>query len=267
MSDIKSRLTNGVAGLAATFIVSSGLTANAQAQQDNSIDTAKEAVQLLYPATKEVSLAAKSGDTQRQQAAANNMIQAQRNITALFGDGYDGNFSYNYQYKSDGRYQQNKPHESRLINAPVDCDRAFISVQPYKANQDIERDSGNVIKQGRTYLQLTMQPTMSMIGPFHLALNGIKPDPNPDTEKKVMQASNQSFYPIGHPTTRNPATHIFQMSASDFADFDGNERELGSHHKIPYAVAEDMMEHSCSGRLDELNEDLLDRFAKPPSGP
>ncbi len=265
MSDIKSQLVQGIAGLAATFVVSSGFASDANAQ-DTTIDTAKEAVQVIYPATKEVSLAAKSGDPERQLKAGTNMINAQRRITELFGKDYDGQFSYNYQYKESG-YQSGATQKSRNVNAPIDCDRAFITVQPLKANQDIERDNGNVIKQGRTYLQFTMQPTMSMIGPFHLALNGIKPDPNPETEKRMVQAHSTSFFPIGHPTTRNPATHIFQMQASDFTDFNGSDDKLGSHHKIPYSVATDMMQETCGNHLEELNDDLLDMFAKPPSGP
>ena len=56
MSDIKSSLTGGIAGLAATFLVSAGLAANAQAQQDNKIDTATEAVTVLYKPSKEINL-------------------------------------------------------------------------------------------------------------------------------------------------------------------------------------------------------------------
>ncbi len=247
MSEIKSKMFNMIAGLG--MVISMSVAAQQPAAADGTIDTAKEALSLLYPAALAVDNAQKSGNIEAQRAAGQQMINAQRQITELFGKGPEGSLSYNYH--------------GRDITVPIDGDLAFISVRAFTANEDIVRENGDVIEKGKKYLQFFMQPTLAMTTQFHLALNGIAPDPNRDVEKDMMTTSGTSLYPIGQKSTKFAATHIFEIPENVFSRNPNDLGMLSSFHKVPYVeVISDMME-ICEDRLDDLNDDAMDLFAKP----
>ncbi|PCJ02797.1 MAG: hypothetical protein COB14_00865 [Alphaproteobacteria bacterium] len=248
MNEIKSKIFNTIArlGLAASLSM-----ASQPAFADDTINTAKKAITLLYPPTLAMDKALKSENIDAQNAAGAKMIDAQRQITALFGKGADGFFSYNYN--------------GREINVPIDGDLSYIGIRPFTANKDIIRENGNVIEEGKKYLQFFMQPTLAMTSQFHLALNGINPDPNRDVEKDLMTASRTSIYPIGQKSTKPAATHIFTIPEQIFSGHPDDHALLDSFHKIPYVeVTKGMFKECCEDRLNELNNDAMDLFAKPP---
>ncbi|PCK00424.1 MAG: hypothetical protein COA45_01200 [Zetaproteobacteria bacterium] len=247
MNKIKSKMFNVAAGLG--MLISVSASAQAPTTGDNIIDTAKEAISLLYPAALAVDKAQKSGNITAQKAAGLRLTNAQRQITELFGKGPEGYFTYNYH--------------GRTLKVPVDADLAFIGVRAYTANKDIKRKSGNVIKEGQKYLQFFMKPTLAMTTQFHLALNGIKPDPNRNVEKDMITTSKTSLYPIGQSSTKAAATHIFSIPGRIFS---GNTKDTGmlsSFHKISFLDVTNDMFKVCEDRLDELNSDAMDLFAKP----
>lgn len=248
MNEIKSKMFNMIAGLG--LVISMSVAAQQPAAADGTIDTAKEALTLLYPAALAVDKAQKSGNIEEQRAAGQQMVSAQRQISELFGKGPEGTLSYNYH--------------GREISVPIDGDLAFINVRAFTANENIVRENGNVIEKGKKYLQFVMKPTLAMTTQFHLALNGIAPDPNRDIEADMMTTSRTSLYPIGQKSTKPAATHIFSIPESVFSRDPNDSGMLSSFHKIPYLeVISDMLE-ICEDRLDELNSDAMDLFAKPP---
>ena len=244
MNEIKSKMFNLIAGLGVAVSM-----VGQPALADDKIDTAKEALALLYPAALAVDKAQKSGDINAQRIAGQQLTNAQRQITGLFGDGPEGYLSYDYH--------------GRTLNVPVDGDLAFIGVRAFTANRDIVREDGDVIEKGKKYLQFFMKPTLAMTNQFHLALNGIKPDPNRNVEKDMMTTSKTSIYPIGQSSTKPAATHIFSISESVFSGNPNDRNMLPSFHKIPYEDVTDDMFEICEDRLNQLNSDAMDLFAKP----
>ena len=247
MNKIKSTLFNTIASLG--LVISMSATAQQPTAADNTIDTAKEALSLLYPAALAVDNAQKSGNVEAQRAAGLRLTNAQRQITELFGEGPEGYLSYSYK--------------GRNVNVPIDGDLAFIGVQAFTANKDIIREDGDVIKKGEKYLQFSMQPTLAMTTQFHLALNGITPDPNRDVQRDMMSTSKTSIYPIGQASTRQIATHVFAIPESVFSGNPNDRNTLPSIHGVPYLQVINEMLAICEDRLDELNDDAMDLFAKP----
>lgn len=247
MNTIKSKLFNTIAGLG--LIISMSAAAQQPAAADGTIDTAKEALTLLYPAALAVDNAQKSGNIEAQRAAGIRLTNAQRQITELFGKGPEGYLSYNYN--------------GREVNVPIDGDLAFIGVQAFTANEDIVRENGNVIEKGQKYLQFFMKPTLAMTTQFHLALNGITPDPNRDVQRDMMTTSKTSIYPIGQASTKQIATHVFAIPESVFSGNPNDRDILPSIHKVPYLQVINEMLAICEDRLDDLNDDAMDLFAKP----
>lgn len=174
MQDTKNKAKAWATGVAAAFALNA-TSAQAQSIPPESVEAAFKAV---YPYS--VMIDKKSLTQAQRERASDLLIEAQRKITNLFGDGAEGQTSFNYHGKT--------------LRASFDCDMAFITV-------------------GRSGFNLNANP--KFIEGLHGAINSASDYIDQRKEAQMMAVSASAMMPLSHPKAQELRQHLFSPSPGE----------------------------------------------------
>lgn len=165
--------------LSTIFMAAALVVAVSQVQAaENSIKTAKDAKELLYPLEVALKQAAKIPDeAQRlkaQQAASTAIFQAQQKLTTLFGAGAEGAISF--------------AHRGKNYTVQIDADKGMLRL---------------------TRNGFVLDATPSLVEPIHEAvMTGVKVV-NVDQERNMTSVATGMKLPLSHPKAKSYYQHLF----------------------------------------------------------
>ena len=171
-------IKTGIASLTVAFAsptssVSAAETYEQDLNQRQDIDKVKYAIRQIYGPLLEI----RHATTDDQKATATErLLQAQRDITDLFGSGFEGSHTF--------------IHEGKQITANLDVDATLITL---------------------TRSGFALDPTTLSLGPLHQAINDAYATPEDEIERRMAQVSTTTFLPLNHEDAQEWTRHLFKV--------------------------------------------------------
>ncbi len=206
---MKSVQSLSTSALTALFLISSAPADAAQERQEPTYDSTKTMFKTLYPALRALKEANDQGGKDAIIAAEDKVLEAQKNITDFFGEGAEGQHTYDYPVTINGQ----TTNVRKVFD--VDCDAAFLQINKGGA--------------------LSLDPTTNFVVPFHASLPLASGQYN---ETKMRNFGKNNFIPLKNASASAFAHHLFNMN-------DGKP----STHNVPYSLTTEMLNAHCRAGL------------------